>query len=481
LKTFTIGGTVVEVTEPLPAGVPLVVLLHGLGGNALHMTDPSSSPDLMPVIRNLNAPVGGATDRGIQFVPGIGAAGFEIDPTMTVRGWRGALNAAGFPTLSYTQVSPGGTLAPNLMQLQTIAAAVLEDPDIKPLPLVFLGHSRGGVLARQFLVGAAANPSFMSRVRACITLHAPHTGSALANAAVSVDGALAGLQTTFTGMGLPAASALLGMARTVVGSPAFPELAVGGATLASIAASEPVAGVEYHTFGGTSTHFARLRAHAFTPESALPIPIPLLPFPLFHWTTVPVQVGIPVDPLSFVPIVPTVIELQLLLSALTAMAPELQHGSGDLLVADARAHLPFSLTRTTNPLTHAEALYDLALQGQVVGILQRFRPPVVTGRASVRISPFPARQVLAQHTVFAEDATTGAPVAGTVVVRDPFGAVAFQGPVGTAFSFSFAPRKVRTFDPETHHWDTTTIPPTAEADLVPPYPDMDVDLGLVGP
>jgi hypothetical protein len=87
---------------------------------------------------------------------------------------------------------------------------------------------------------------------------------------------------------------------------------------------------------------------------------------------------------------------------LAAGTPEARHGSGDLLVADARAHLPGSLTRTTNPLTPADALSDQSLQHHVL-VVQRFRSSAVTGQARASIDPFPVLPRPAAYTVRAED------------------------------------------------------------------------------
>jgi hypothetical protein len=298
--------------------------------------------------------------------------GFAIDPpATTVRSWRQALNDAGFPTLVYSQIQPRGALAPNVAQLSLIATEVLSsEPELANLRLAFLAHSRGGILLRQFLVEAAANRAFISRVVAAITLHSPHQGSGLANAAVTIDAIVAQIERIFSAMGL-SPPGFLALLRNELNSPAYPELGVGSPTLAALAAMEPVPGIEWHTFGGTSTWFTRLRAHMYTPASGLPLPVPI---PLFHWTTAAVQLGIPADPFSFqlLPL-PVVVELQSALLALAATTPELRNGAGDLLTADARAHLPFSLTSTTNPLNHAEALYDPTLQTQVLAVLERFR------------------------------------------------------------------------------------------------------------
>jgi predicted esterase len=472
----TTDGTLVTVSDPIGPGVPLVVLLHGLGGSELDMTNPAASR-WGPVIRDRSAAVPGPADLGINLFPAAGVDHYDIDPVVpSPRSWRQAFNENGFPTVSYSQV--GGPLAATVAQLIVVATEVLSHPDFAAMPLVFVGHSRGGILARQFLVGAAVNAAFVSRVRACVTLHSPNQGSAVADAAVTVDGILAALQSTFTGMGIPAAAGALAPIRSIVGNPAYPELRTNSPILGGIAGAEPVGSVEYHTFGGTSTQYSRLHAHVYSPTSAAPIPVPLLPLPLFHWSTFPVQVGAPVDPLSFLPLVPVVAELQATLVTLAAGTPEARHGSGDLLVADTRAHLPGSLTRTTNPLTHADALCDQSLQHQVLGVVQRFRSPAVTGKARASIDPFPVLPRPAAYTVRAEDLISGLPVNGTVLVEDTFGNPAHQGPTGVPFAHDFSPRISRVFDPERRRFVTEVFQSAVTVDLPSPYPQVTVDTPL---
>ena len=62
-------------------------------------------------------------------------------------------------------------------------------------------------------------------------------------------------------------------------------------------------------------------------------------------------------------------ELLGVLDRLALLAPALREGEGDLVVADTSARLPFAASHRVNPLTHIEALWDGALQTQVLGLL----------------------------------------------------------------------------------------------------------------
>jgi hypothetical protein len=478
-----LGATGATVDGPLDPTLPIVVLLHGMGGTNLDMTAPLTSA-FGSVAFDRTVPPPGWTDRGFAvFPPPLPVTGAFLDPLATsLTSWRDALLAAGFSTITYSQAGP--LIANDVTQLAAIAAAMNADPAIAPLRVAFVAHSRGGLVARAFLRAAAVTPTlsgFLGRTRMLITLHSPHLGSGVASLAVTVDGLLASIQGAMGTLGTPAP--FLTTLRALVLNPARAELAIGAPT-AVIAPGEPVPGIVYHTFGGISTVFSRLWARAYTPDSYFPLPVP---WPFFHWATSSLFIGAPLDAASLAPLVgalapvPGVVALATATATLVATTPELAPGAGDVLVSDARARLPFAATHTTNALNHLEALYDPRLQGQVVALLAGLRtappPPPAPPQAIVRITPYPARAGTASHTITAKDAATGASIAGTVTVRSSTGAVALTVPVGQSFAFSFTPRRTRLRDPDgTWEWELTY--PSATAALAPPYGTVAVDLGL---
>jgi pimeloyl-ACP methyl ester carboxylesterase len=483
--TITLSdGTPVTVDGTLDPSLPIVVLLHGLGGTSMDMTAPLSAYPGVVFDRTVGFPA--YRDEGFHISPPlVPVARFFLDPLATaLTSWNAALKAAGFTTVTYTQKAPSGPIATNVTQLALLVTqALIGDPRLMGLRVAFVGHSRGGLIARSFLAGARVIPAlaaFLPRVTSLIALHSPNAGSGLAGIATTVDALLARLQTAFTAAGLIAPGILATM-RAFTGNPALAELAPGSATLAAIAAGEPVPGIMYHTFGGTSTNAARLWAGVYTPDSTIPIPVP---FPLFHWGSTPVVVGTLLNVVSFVPAailvqLPIVIEILTVLTALAASTPEVAPGAGDLLVSDARARLPFSTSHAANPLNHVEALSDRTLQAQVVAILTRLRSPLVSGVATARLSPYPARRTSTQYTVTAVDAVTGATISsGTVTVRDTYGNVALTAPLGGHFPYTFASRRVSSLDPETHRRVSETVWPTVNVQLGPPYGSVEVDTGL---
>jgi hypothetical protein len=477
--TVRIDGDVGGMLDP---SLPLVILMHGLGGTAADMTAPLTSRGAVAFNRAATFPP--YRDEGFQLTPPIvPVARFFADPPLTsVTSWRDALLAAGFATATYTQ--NGGTIGASAAQLSTFASGPLStDPRLSGVRIAFVGHSRGGVIVRSFLVSAAANPALVpvvSRITSLITLHSPNGGSGIAGAAAAVDTLAARLQALIASAGLPPLG-ILAVLRGFTASTNIAELVPGSAVLTGIFAGEPIPSVAYHTFGGTSTAALRVWADVYTVDSTFPIP--LLFFPIFHWGSTPVPFGAPLDIASFAPSailapLPFVIELMTVLGALAATTPELAPGAGDVLVSNASAHLPFSATRTANPLNHAEALWDPTLQSQVIAILSRLRTPTASGRAITTISPYPVSLAPALHTVTATDAATGMQLTnGTVVVYDTFGGMVYRGQLNIPFTYGFAPRRFRVIDPFTHRPTWETVWPTVQLGLGPPYGDVDVDIG----
>jgi hypothetical protein len=329
---------------------------------------------------------------------------------------------------------------------------------------------------------------FLPRFTSLITLHSPNTGSGVATIAATVAALLGRIATAFTGAGLPAGAAFATTLSGMALNPSIAELVPGNPTLAAIAAAEPVAGVTYHTFGGTSTDFARLWADVYTPDSTIPLPLPFVPIPFFHWGSTPVVVGVPLNIASFLPAAlpaptPFITEIMTVLVALAATTPDIAPGQGDLLVSDARSRLPFSASHTTNFLNHLEALSDPTLQAQVAAILSRLRTSVASGIARATLSPFPARKnTSTQYRVTAVDAVTGmALTQGTAQVLDA-GQVVLTAQLGATFTYRFTSHRVThcTFDPRTHERDCERIDvwPRVFVQLAPPYGRVQVDTGL---
>jgi pimeloyl-ACP methyl ester carboxylesterase len=317
---------------------PLVLLLHGTAGTLLDMTAPASGPDNN---YDFTAPLGGRVEIGPRVYPGIGVwSCCSLDDKKSVRSWRDVLSQNAFRTAVYSQVDNVGLLARPTSELVAVVRAL--NQAFPGTPLVLLAHSRGGLLARNFLKTA---PKDAAQVRALITLHSPHTGSSLGNVATTVRGIIEGLRSVFGDIVISALGWLLDLAD----SDAYKEMAVGSQFLTDLANGEgPLKGIDYFTFGGVSVRLTRIRTWLYTADSAVP---------MWRWP--------PFDHARFEAEVPGASPVA---DSLPDVIEELTEGRGDLLTADSRTRLGWA-THQTNPINHAEALWDPTLQAQVLQIL----------------------------------------------------------------------------------------------------------------
>jgi hypothetical protein len=480
------------VEGPRDLRLPVVILMHGLGGTSADMTAPLTTRGGFAF--NQSGGFALYNDAGVHLTPPLTpVASFFIDPPLTaVTSWKDALVAAGFTTVTYSQTQ--ASIAGDVTDLTGLAVALAGDSDLAGFSFAFVAHSRGGLVVRSFLASASraitplALAAFMARTTTLITLHSPNAGSGLATVAGSVNGLAARLQLAVAAMGLPPLAPLATL-RSVVGTSAQLELTPGSATLAGIAAAEPVPGIAYHTFGGTSTNWLRLWANVYTPDSWIP-PLSFvgIPLPIFQWGTSSVVLGSLLNYGSFLPTdllvgpTPVITETTAALAALAALTPELTPGLGDTFVTDARSRLPFSTTHTTNPLHHLEALYDPTLQRQVIAILSGLRTPLFAGRAIVTLHPFPARpDVSTNYTVTAIDSVSGIPlIPFSVSVRGSDGGMLLMN-LGASFTFTFVAQHTGiTGGSATHRGVFDVAWPRVDALFGGHYGTVSVPIGLIG-
>lgn len=329
--------------KPSP-GKPLVFLLHGTGGTISHMTDPGS-PSL-GWVHDFGAPFPPDRDVGRQVWPGIGVWSFQLDDPKDVTSWREFLENRDYGTLTYSQDDPSGLLAAAVAQLAEVVDEAMKK--VQSGSFVLIGHSRGGLLIRKFLKDHEGDRT--SRISKVITLHTSHQGNRLALWATTLNAAVDGLKSALPAEAAPTVDDALKWLTDIVGMPAFTELASGSGFLDELERDEAaLPGVEYYTFGGTSVLFSRILAWVYTVESA----IPQWNWPPYQHTITMVEVP-GVSPVA---------------NSLPNLTDEITEGKGDILVADDTATLPFAVHRT-NPLNHAEALWDPALQLEVLALLE---------------------------------------------------------------------------------------------------------------
>ena len=159
-----------------------------MGGDINHMSDPGASPgmnfdlDFVPPL---------TIDRGWHGYPNVGLWGITTSPAKPVNGLQGAIAQAGYLTLNYAQLAPNGNLA---VPLEEINAVVRELFTRFNKRIIFVCHSRGGLLVRLFLQSNRGDVNLLSRIAGIVTLHTPHQGSQVADFAAQVHKAVQDLR-----------------------------------------------------------------------------------------------------------------------------------------------------------------------------------------------------------------------------------------------------------------------------------------------
>lgn len=335
-------------------GTPVIVLLHGLGGGEIDWT----TPEHFGYHFDRSAPLPPNTTVGTFKSPAAGPVGPPVtDPFRSIKSFPAFLSEKKFQTLVYSQIDPSATLARPALELAALMRTLHSLPGLAERRFVLLCHSRGGLLARQFLKDNKDDPGAVGRITKVITLHSPHHGSRWGNEVTSPGGPTttmaAGLDAALNlirpGTG-PLVTSLLAPLIAYTTTPAFLEMRVNGPFINGLKSGETaLPGVEYHTFGGTSVDFSRLIDRVYTLSSAV-------------WT-----------PAGFVHVI-TSVEDPLISPVFSAFPPvngsgETRQGFGDVLVTDESSRLPFEHSHHTNHINHVEALFDPTLQQEVFDIL----------------------------------------------------------------------------------------------------------------
>lgn len=256
---------------------PVVVLVHGIGGNARHWADPVSlNPNDTWLFDLSTAPSGGS---------GIGSSPPYREGSVTP--WCQVLRDAGISAVVWSQTRPNDLLQYAADETAAVLST-LEERVFAPYaqdaatnggnvpPLILLCHSRGGLVTRTALkqLGSAGAP----HLRKVITLCTPHHGSYMPALADAYNSTLS-TQINFSTLGgnLPGPIrhvfesridpiladlanrvrvAMLHSFGVLAEGPGFDELDPNSATMQALAAGEqPLPDVRYYGFGGSDPTF----------------------------------------------------------------------------------------------------------------------------------------------------------------------------------------------------------------------------------
>jgi pimeloyl-ACP methyl ester carboxylesterase len=367
---------------------PVVVLLHGLGGDHNDWFNPLQ--DRNWPYDHRRGPRG--LDLGVHRKPPIGKLpGIEtklyMSPRMASnsrgrdgsddRSWWNALARAGYPVFTYSQVADlmvpfsRGPIAEFRRFMETLQRDVLDDPAYSSRQVVILGHSRGGLIARAFLGDPQVKNDRSKRfpdVKGLISLSSPHQGSHMALMDDKIIGFLSKVQRAVPKLPSDVGNEVIEMLKTKIDNYVGAhgdEIEPGSALFRTLEGQEPIRrGVRCISIGGTSPRLVRVYLWTFTGDSMIPQKSASGKLQ-FHWRAKPIEAK-GISP------IPDGLPLKLLRMDLDEIMP----GRGDGLTADKRCRFPPSFRAEEHlsfSLSHAEELWDPTLQRAIIQRLSTFQ------------------------------------------------------------------------------------------------------------
>jgi pimeloyl-ACP methyl ester carboxylesterase len=369
----------------LPAGAaharkPVVVLLHGLGGNNNDWIDPfqdrnwpydhQHDPEEMDLGEHSRPPL---QLPGIQthyfLSPRLASNSRGVDGSDD-RSWWHALSRAGFPVFTYSQVGDlmvpfgKGPVAEFKAFMRTLQRDVLAGADYRSRPVVILGHSRGGLIGRALLGDPEVKDDRAGRfpaVSGLITLSSPHQGSHMALMDDKIIGFLTKIERAVPTLPNDVGKQVIATLKTKIDDYVGQhgdEIEPQSPLFRALAAQEPVReGVRCISVAGTSPRLLRIYLWTFTARSMVPKKSASGKL-TFHWRAKAIEAK------GASPI-PDGLPLKLLGIDLDEIIP----GRGDGLTAEKRCRFPRSFSaeeHLTFRLSHAEELWDPGLQKAIV-------------------------------------------------------------------------------------------------------------------
>ena len=218
------------------AEMPVVLLIHGLGMNNYFWVDPEKCfvlGGLAPLTIFLSDRLD-KSDNTISFG--------RVDPN--IRGLWSCLKSCGFSLASWTQSQPLGPIQIAIEELRTALAAVRNKWPDKTIYL--LGLSRGGLIARRFLLYENAGD-----IEGLITICSPHSGTGMAKFSYFLKPAGLLLEKIMPNKSKAALTKALSRLAVFFQSPAISELTPESEFMASLQSALPKE-MRKLSFGGTS-------------------------------------------------------------------------------------------------------------------------------------------------------------------------------------------------------------------------------------
>ena len=216
--------------------MPVVLLIHGLGMNNYFWVDPKKClvlGGLAPVTIFLTD-AAKTSENTISFG--------SLDPD--IQGLWDCLKSAGFSLASWTQRQPLGPIQVAIDELNTALETVRNKWPGKKIYLI--GHSRGGLIARRFLLEKPVND-----IEGLITICSPHAGTDMAKFSRYLKPAGAFLEKFIPHKSKATLTKALSRLAYFFQSPALEELTTGSQFISSLNKPLPKH-IHKLSFGGTN-------------------------------------------------------------------------------------------------------------------------------------------------------------------------------------------------------------------------------------
>jgi pimeloyl-ACP methyl ester carboxylesterase len=216
--------------------LPAVLLIHGLGMNNYFWVDPKKC-FILGGLAPLEIFLTETPEKPINAL----SFGF-IDPD--IQSLWNYLENEGFSLASWTQRQPLGPIQLAVDELRSSIAAIQKKWPDKPLYLI--GHSRGGLIARRFLLEEPG-----ADIKGIITISSPHSGTEMAKFSRYLRPAGILLEKIIPSKSRATLTKALGRLSNFLQSPAIEELQPGSEFMGSI--KKPLGdNLKKLSFGGTN-------------------------------------------------------------------------------------------------------------------------------------------------------------------------------------------------------------------------------------